>query len=53
MQDLVFESDCIIIQAHEFELTVVYFDKELDDLVQSSITIDDAISYDYCIEMLN
>ncbi|HGM3634184.1 TPA: hypothetical protein ACKOV2_002924 [Clostridioides difficile] len=48
-----FESDCIIIQAHEFELTVVYFDKELDDLVQSSITIDDAISYDYCIEMLN
>ncbi|MCC0650890.1 hypothetical protein KGF50_21830 [Clostridioides sp. ZZV15-6598] len=48
-----FESDCIIIQSHEFELTVVYFDKELDDLAQSSITIDDAIDHDYCIEILN
>ncbi|MDX5687833.1 hypothetical protein SIK51_12905 [Clostridioides difficile] len=48
-----FESDCIITQSQEFELTVVYFDKELDDLVQSSITIDDAIIYDYGIEMLN
>ncbi|MFN1921819.1 hypothetical protein ACK2FX_16380 [Clostridioides difficile] len=48
-----FESDCIIIQAHEFELTVVYFDKELDDLVQSSITIVDVIGYGYYIEMLN
>ncbi|EGT5474292.1 TPA: hypothetical protein KSS03_001997 [Clostridioides difficile] len=48
-----FESDCIIIHSHEFELTVVYFDKELDDLVQSSITIENAIGHDCCIEILN
>ncbi|HGM3506559.1 TPA: hypothetical protein ACKOR7_001128 [Clostridioides difficile] len=48
-----FESDCIITQAQEFELTIVYFDKELNDLAQSVITIDDAIEHDYIIEVLN
>ncbi|EGT4600665.1 hypothetical protein DFW26_14555 [Clostridioides difficile] len=48
-----FENDCIITQAHEFELTIVYFDKELNDLAQSVITIDDAIEHDYIIEVLN
>ncbi|CCK98339.1 TPA: hypothetical protein SOK69_003875 [Clostridioides difficile] len=48
-----FESECIITQAHSTELTIVYFEKESDDLVESVLTIEDVIYNDYYIEILN
>ncbi|EGT4823260.1 hypothetical protein E1H24_15175 [Clostridioides difficile] len=48
-----FESDCIVTQASKFKLTIIYFNKKTKKIVETVLTIKDAIDNEYYIEILN